>query len=285
MTISLGAHCYIFTDRWDDASLPILERLKNLGGDVLEIAVGDDVHFSPSATARAAKNLEMQLIVSPGGQWPLGCDISSAEKKHREQGILWHQRQIELAEKLGAIAYTGALYGHTGVVERRRPPVDEKQRIADGLRELAEFADSRNVLLAIEPMSHFRTHLVNTPDQALALLRQVDHSNLRILFDTYHCLTEVRDYRSAIITLGKHLWGVHACENDRGAPGGGLMPWDQLAEGLHKIQFSGPVMLEAYNSSLGDFAFERGMFHNVCPDPDRFISDGFGFLRKVLSLD
>ena len=282
MTIALGAHCYIFTDRWDDASLPILQRLKNLGGSVLEIAVGDDVAFSPTTTARAARDLEMHLIVSPGGAWPLECDIASDDESHREQGIFWHRRQIELAARLGAIAYTGALYGHTGVVLRRRPPPAEKERVADGLRNLAEFAAERNVLLAIEPMSHFRTHLINTPAQAIALLDQVGHPNVRILFDTYHCLTEVRNYRETICELGKNLWGVHACENDRGAPGGGLMPWDQIAEGLREIQFAGPVMLEAYNSSLGDFAFERGMFHDVCPDPDRFVSEGFQFLREIL---
>ena len=28
--------------------------------------------------------------------------------------------------------------------------------------------------------------------------------------------------------------------------------------------------METYNSSLGDFAFERGQFHDPCPDPDEF---------------
>ena len=41
-------------------------------------------------------------------------------------------------------------------------------------------------------------------------------------------------------------------------------------------------MLETYNSSLGDFAFQRGMFHNVCADADAFVRDGFAFLRAQL---
>ena len=35
---------------------------------------------------------------------------------------------------------------------------------------------------------------------------------------------------------------------------------------LDEIGFDGYIGLETYNSSLGDFAFQRGMFHNVCPD-------------------
>ena len=279
MTIQLGAHCYLFTDHWSDASLPILDRLRDLGGEILEIAVGDDVDFSLPATRRAAEQLNMQLIVSPGGEWPLECDISSANPMDRNRGLAWHRQQIELAAELGAIAYTGALYGHTGVVHRRRPPADEGDRVVEGLQALAEFSAAHGVLLAIEPMSHFRTHLINTPAQAMSLLDRCDHPNLRVLCDTYHLVTELRDYSAAIFEMGERLWGVHACENDRGVPGGGLIPWSQIADGLRKIDFAGPVLLEGYNSSIDDFAFRRGMFHNVCPDADAFVRSGFAFLR------
>jgi len=280
MTIQLGAHCYLFTDHWSDASLPILERLRDLGGEILEIAIGDDVDFSLPKTRRAAENLGMQLIVSPGGEWPMECDISSDNPIDRKRGISWHRQQIQLAAGLGAIAYTGALYGHTGVVHRRRPPADEGNRVAEGLQELADFAAAQNVLLAIEPMSHFRTHLINTPAQAMSMLDRCNHPNLRVLFDTYHLVTEVRDYQTAILEMGERLFGVHACENDRGVPGGGLIPWPQITDGLGQIDFSGPVLLEGYNSSINDFAFRRGMFHNVCPDADNFVRTGFDFLRK-----
>ena len=280
MTIQLGAHCYLFTDHWSDASLPILERLRDLGGEILEIAIGDDVHFSLSKTRRAAETLDMQLIVSPGGEWPVECDISSDNPIDRKRGISWHRQQIQRAAELGAIAYTGALYGHTGIVHRRRPPADEGNRVVEGLQALAEFAAAQNVLLAIEPMSHFRTHLINTPAQAMSILDRCNHPNLRVLFDTYHLVTEVRDYQTAILEMGERLWGVHACENDRGVPGGGLIPWSQITDGLGEIGFAGPVLLEGYNSSINDFAFQRGMFHNVCPDADEFVHAGFAFLRK-----
>ena len=280
MNIQLGAHCYLFTDHWSDASLPVLERLRGLGGEILEIAIGDDVDFSVSATRSEASILGMQLIVSPGGEWPIECDIAADDPSDRRRGLVWHQQQIELAAELEAIAYTGALYGHTGVVHKRLPPAGEAERMVVGLQQLAEFAAHRNVLLAIEPMCHFRTHLVNTPEQALGLIDRCDHPNLRALFDTYHLVTEVRDYQAAILSMGNRLWGVHACENDRGVPGGGLIPWSQIADGLRQIEFSGPILLEGYNSSIGDFAFRRGMFHNVCPDADAFVRNGFAFLRE-----
>jgi D-psicose/D-tagatose/L-ribulose 3-epimerase len=105
------------------------------------------------------------------------------------------------------------------------------------------------------------------------------HDNLRVLLDTYHLVTEVRDYGRAIRTVRDRLWGIHACENDRGVPGGGLLPWSAIFATLWEIAFDGYLLLEAYNSSLGDFAYRRGMFHNVCPDGYAFAREGRAFLQ------
>uniref|UniRef100_A0A7C1JJV9 Sugar phosphate isomerase/epimerase n=1 Tax=Caldilinea aerophila TaxID=133453 RepID=A0A7C1JJV9_9CHLR len=275
-----GAHCYIFTDRWSNDALPILDRMKALGLDVAELSVGDDVIFTPALTRRRAEALGLTLVIGPGGAWPLSADLSSDEPEERRTGLAWHCRQVDLAAELGAVAYAGALYGHPGVVKRRRPPADEYPRTAEGLHKLAEYAAQRHVKIVLEPMSHFRTHLVNTAAQLMRLIDLADHANLYALFDTYHLITEERDYAAALRTLASRLWCVHACENDRGAPGGGLVPWNNVFDTLHEIGFDGPLTMEAYNSSIDDFAYQRGMFHNVCPDGDEFVRKGLAFLKS-----
>ena len=133
-------------------------------------------------------------------------------------------------------------------------------------------------------MSHFRTHLVNTPEQVMHLVSLAGHPNLRVLLDTYHLVTEVRDYAAAVQTVAPRLWGLHACENDRGVPGGGLVPWHAIFRTLQELSFEGYLVMETYNSVAGDppgaFAYSRGMFHNVCPDPDAFVRQGLSFLRS-----
>ncbi len=277
-----GCHNYIFTDHWDDDSLPILEQAAELGLTCFEIAIGDDVQFATVPLRRRAKTLGLELVVSPGALWPMPCDISSDDPDERQIGLDWHKRQIDLAHELGAVAYTGALYGHPGIVKRRQPPPEEFERIAAGLHEMAAYAQAHQVAIALEPMSHFRTHLVNTPEQAMRLIEMSDHKNLHVLLDTYHMVTEVRDYAAAVETVAPRLWGVHACENDRGVPGGGLIPWEDFCKALNAVGFDGYVLMETYNSGIGDFAHERGMFHNVCPDGAAFIRRGLSFLKSVL---
>jgi D-psicose/D-tagatose/L-ribulose 3-epimerase len=123
--------------------------------------------------------------------------------------------------------------------------------------------------------------MVNTPEQMMRLVTMADHPNLRVLLDTYHLITEIRDYARAIHTVRDRLWGIHACENDRGIPGGGLVPWTSVFKALKEIGFDGYVFLEAYNSSVDDFAYQRGMFHNVCPDGYAFVRDGLAFLKTL----
>jgi D-psicose/D-tagatose/L-ribulose 3-epimerase len=274
-----GAHIYIFTDRWADDRIWILDEAKALGMDLVELSVGDDVVFDPALTRARAEALGLALVIGPGGHWPAECDLSADDPADRARGLAWHQKQVDLAAELGAVAYAGALYGHPGIVQRRRPPADEFMRTAEGLHTLAQYAAAANVRIALEPMSHFRTHLVNTPAQLMQLIELADHANLYALFDTYHLVTELRDYAEGLRTLAPRLWGVHPCENDRGVPGGGLVPWDAVFDTLHAIGFDGPLTMEAYNSSVDGFAYQRGMFHNVCPDGAAFVQQGLAFLR------
>jgi D-psicose/D-tagatose/L-ribulose 3-epimerase len=261
----------------------ILDRAPALGADCVEIAIGDDVHFAPARTRQRAETLGLTLIAGPGGLWPVECDLSLDDPADRARGLAWHKRMAEVAAEMGAAAYAGALYGHPGTVMRRVPPPDEYPRTAEGLHALAEHAARLGVALVLEPMSHFRTHLVNTPTQAMRLIALADHPNLHLLLDTYHLVTEVRDFAQAVRDARGRLWAVHACENDRGAPGGGLVPWPDVFGALREIGFDGPVVLETYNSSLDDFAFRRGMFHNVCPDGEAFIRDGLAFVKAGLA--
>ena len=279
--MKLGAHIYLWMERWSDAEVGLFDRARGLGLEMIELSVGLDVKFSAAATRRGAASAGIGLLVGPGGAWPDGADLSDDEPVNRRTALEFHKSIINQSAELGAVAYCGALYGRPGKVLRRRPPADEFPRTAEGLHTLAEHAQKAGVTLVIEPMSRFRSHVINTPAQALRMLQLAAHPNLRILLDTYHLVTEVRDYAAAIRAVGDQLWGLHACENDRGVPGGGLLPWPEIFAALKTTQAE-YVGFEGYNTGIGDFGWRRGMFQNVCPDGDAFVREAVAFTRKQL---
>lgn len=260
-----------------------MDQAKDLGLDLWEVSVGDDVVFTPRLTRVRGEALGLTLTVSPGGEWPMDCDLSADDPQDRARGLAWHRRQVDVAAALGAEAYTGALYGHPGVIRRRIPPPDELPRTAEGVHALADYAAECGVKIVLEPMSHFRTHLVNTPQQLMTLIDRVGPGaeNLYALLDTYHMVTEVTDYAEAFAAAAKRLWGVHACENDRGAPGRGILPWDEIFAQIRARDHDVNVIFESYNSAT-DFAWRRGMFHDVCPDGDAFVRRSLAFCRPRL---
>lgn len=283
--ITFGAHLFVWTDQVDDTQLQrTLETAAALGLGFLEIPIGDNVRFDAGAVRRLGDDLGVARVLSPGAEWPMGCDISLDDRAARQRALTWHARAVDLCAECGAIAYTGAIYGHPGRVGQGPPRQHELARIVDGLRQLAEHGQDRGVQLVIEPMSHFRTHVLNTPRQTCELIRLVDHDNLSCLFDTYHACTEVTDYSDALSVLLPRLWGLHACENNRGAPGTGLLPWREMAAVLCAAGWTGFVGFESYNSSCrgGEFARSRGMFHDVCPDGDAFVRQSKAFMERLL---
>lgn len=282
--MKFGAHIYIWTDRWSDDCLGLLERAKSLGLDFVELSCGGDVHFSAALTRQHAEDLGLKLTMSPGGVWPMDCDVGSQHPENRRKGMEWHHRALDLTAAVGAVAYCGAMYGHPGNVDRSRPHDATYETTAECLHELAEYAAGLGVRLVLEPMSRFRTHMVNTPQQMMRLLEMSDHSNLAALLDTWHMVNEVRDYGRAVRTYGESLWGIHACGSDRGVPGGDLVEWDGLFDAAVATGFDGYVAFESYNTSVrgGEFALSRGVFRDICPDGDEFVRQGLAFVTAGL---
>lgn len=275
-----GAHQFLWLEHWTDKSLSLLEDVRELGLDCFEISLGDDISFDPAPVRYRAEQLGIELTVGPGNLWPMECDISLESRNHQLLGMAWHRGIIEKSAELGAVAYCGATYGHPGHVVRQPRQFAELERLAENLYALAEYANKLNVQLVIEPMSRFRTHLLHTSQQAADLVSLVDHPNLFINLDTYHMITEERDYGKAIQNSGTKLVGIHACENDRGVPGGGLVPWKEVFSALKSTCPHARILMETYNTGSDGFGYQRGIFNNACPDASDFVRKGLSFLKK-----
>ena len=81
--MKLGLHCYLFTDRWSDDCLGILDTAPSSAPRASR---------SPSATMSSSRRgspgsgpeaLGLTLTVGPGGLWPLECDLSADEPADR----------------------------------------------------------------------------------------------------------------------------------------------------------------------------------------------------------
>ena len=102
--------------------------------------------------------------------------------------------------------------------------------------------------LAVEAVNRYRTSVVNTTAQALAMVRDINSPHVGILFDTYQSCIEDEDVCAAlesVLRAGK-LLHFHACANHRGAPGTGHLPWERLLGLLRDYGYQGHITMETF---------------------------------------
>lgn len=118
------------------------------------------------------------------------------------------------------------------------------QTFISNLRPVVECAEKFGVIMAIEPVWN---HIVYNSKQALKVLKAIDSPNLRIILDPVNLLSvENCDHyeqviKEAIEDLGAYTDILHmkdfVVENGRivsGAPGTGIMKYDQIIEFVKK---------------------------------------------------
>lgn len=137
-------------------------------------------------------------------------------------------------------------------------PEDEaRARVVDGLRTVAKHAAERGINVGIEILradGGFPFSTVQTVEQTLELMDEIDEPNLEIAYDLYH----VWDAPNAVEMarkIGNRVGGVHLSDwrepprsvTDRLMPGDGPIPIAELTRALEDGGFEGWYELEVFS--------------------------------------
>jgi D-psicose/D-tagatose/L-ribulose 3-epimerase len=162
---------------------------------------------------------------------------------------------------------------------------DERERdmelLVRQLRELAAYAGEHGVTLCIEPLNRFETSFLNLAAQGVELIDRVGHPACQLMLDTFHKNIEERSLGDAIRAVGPRLRHLHSCENDRGTPGSGHVPWNEVSAALHDIGYDGPVVIESFTDKVKSIARAAAIWRPLADTQDALAQDGLKHLRKV----
>ncbi len=179
----------------------------------------------------------------------------------------------------------GPMYSAVG--KTRLLPPDERKREWDlavtNLRKASERAATHGLFLAIESLNRFESDLVNTADDLLRLVTDIDRPSAKIMLDSFHMTLEERDLAKAIITVGDHLIHMQVSENYRGAPGTGLTPWAELKKGLDAVNYNGVISIESFTPNSQELAGAVCIWKPFAETQDQFAIDGLAFLKSLYS--
>lgn len=212
-------------------------------------------------------------------------DLIHPDEAIRKNGMAYLRQAIEATHALGGTNLVGPLYAAVGRTWQQTPA--ERARDLDvlvkNLGELARYAGDYGVILCVEPLNRFETSFINLAEQAIEVVDRVDHPNCQVMLDTFHMNIEEKSLGNAIRAAGKRLRHVHACENDRGAPGSGNVTWNEVAQALKDIKYDGPVVIESFTSKVKSIARAAAIWRSLAPTPDDLARDGLKFLKQLLA--
>jgi D-psicose/D-tagatose/L-ribulose 3-epimerase len=205
-----------------------------------------------------------------------GLAVPGAVWEERRRGALrrYLTDAVDATAALGATILSGALY--TPMDERTEPGrrSDELGHVRADIKEVAQHAAALGVRLGLEPLNRYETSLVNTCEQMLELIADVDEGNVFVHLDTFHMNIEERSLRGAIVDAGEHLGYIQLAESDRGVPGGGLICWDEVFAGLRDINYQGPIAFESFSAKNKVLTQAACLWRDLVGDPDLFVATG-----------
>jgi D-psicose/D-tagatose/L-ribulose 3-epimerase len=258
-------------------------RISKMGFDLIEFGIEGtgDLDYSRAAEIARANGLGVSVCAAMGPD----RDLIHSDESIRRNGMDYVRHCIDAAKTVGAPNVIGPLYSAVGRTWQATD--DERKKDLDllvrQLRELSVYAADRGVGLAVEPLNRFETSFLNLSAQAIEVVDRVDHPACGILLDTFHMNIEERSIGDAIRAAGKRVRQLHTCENDRGAPGSGHVPWQEVAKACRDIGFNGPFVIESFTNKVKSIARAAAIWRNFAPTQDALAEDGLKFLRKLLA--
>lgn len=138
-----------------------------------------------------------------------------------------------------------------------------EEQLIRALREGAAYAAARGVRLALEPLNRYVNDVIHTVKEALAFIEAVGHEALGVLIDTFHLNIEENSWTEPFreAAAAGLLWHVHVSDNNRLAPGWGLIDFAAIVAALREIGYSGYLSAELLAQPDGDAAAQQTLSH------------------------
>jgi D-psicose/D-tagatose/L-ribulose 3-epimerase len=274
-----GMNLLLWTTQVTPEHDPILDQLKAIGFDAVEVPIFDTADLAPYE--RLGKRLK-SLGLSATAVTVMGPETNpiSPDPKIRAAAVAHLDRVLECGQAFGCEILCGPTHSAIGVFSGNGPTDDEFKCGVETLQYAAEKAQARDIKIAIEYLNRFEIYFLTTAAQALRFVKAVDHPHCKMMYDSFHAHIEEKRQSSAIATCASETIHVHVSENDRGVPGAGQVDWISFFAELKHTGYDGYLTIEAFGRALPALAAATRVWRDLFPDPLALCRDGLAHIKS-----
>ena len=247
MDITFGVDTFIWSELFSENDLWIIPKAKELGFEVLDIAIARPETFPTEKVKQQAEDVGIEIVTT--STLSDKTNIISPDAAIRKAGLDSLKLLVDINVELNSKILAGVIYAGWGCLSGKPRSDQEWQWSVEVMREVAGYAEEKSdMIIAVECINRFETHFLNVAEDAVQYCKDVGTSNMKVHLDCFHMIREELSFAGAVETCGKEYLGyIHACESNRGIPGTGLVPWNEFFTALKGIGYTGPVVIESFD--------------------------------------
>ncbi|HZX72794.1 MAG TPA: sugar phosphate isomerase/epimerase family protein [Cyclobacteriaceae bacterium] len=281
-SIKFGVSTWLWTSPFTTETIELFPKIKSMGYDAVEIPIEYPEKIDGKKVKEALQRNGLEGIAC--GAFGPTRDLTSEDPAVHQNCFNYIAKCFELCNTWDAKFLAGPMYSAVGKA-RMVPPEQRKvewERAVTNLRKVCQMAQDRGLMIALEPLNRFESDLINTAEDVMRLIKDINHPAANVLLDGFHMAIEEPNLENAITAVGDKLIHVQVSENYRGTPGTGQTQWGAFKNGLEKINYSGVVSIESFTPEIKELAGAVCIWKNLAKSQDGFASEGIEFLKKLL---
>jgi D-psicose/D-tagatose/L-ribulose 3-epimerase len=283
LKVKFGVSTWLWTSPFTTETVELFPKIKSMGYDAVEIPVEYPEKIDGNKVKAALKRHGLEPIVC--GAFGPSRDLTHEDTAVHENCFNYILQCLDLCNEWDAKFLAGPMYSAVGKARMVSPEQRkvEWDRAVTNIHKVSKLAHERGLDIALEPLNRFESDLINTAEDVMRLVRDVNHPAAKVLLDGFHMAIEERNIEQAITSVGAKLIHVQVSENYRGTPGTGQTPWDSFKKGLTNINYQGVVSIESFTPEIKELAGAVCIWKNLAPSQDGFAQDGINFLKQLLN--
>lgn len=246
---------------WTFGNVPIEKTMKfvsQVGYDAIEIRA-DVNNYNWKDILHLSKELSLEVGGLTGDTgWPNeDQDLANSNPMNRKKAVDYFRRQIEAVKEVEG-NYLVICPSAVGKIAPLGSGGEDWKWAVNSVQQLTDLADELDVTLVIEPLNRYESCLVNTAEQAVRFVKEVDHPKVRMLLDSYHMNIEEKDMKSPILLAEDYLEIIHVADSNRQGLGRGHINFEQFFSGVETSKFDGYVVVECTPPGPNPFQSDKG---------------------------
>ena len=272
-----GMNLLLWSGELNDGMLPILEKLKSMGFDGVEIPIFNlDIDYTTWGKRLDDLGLRRTAVtVRTNDDNPISPDAAV-----RQKGVELNKKTLDCCAAAGAETIVGPFHSALGHFTGAGRTENEWNWGLDSMRATAEYAGQVGVMLGVEPLNRFEVYFLNSQADAAEFCRQVNHPHCRMMYDTFHSNIEEKNIAKAFDAIKDMVCHIHISENDRSTPGAGNIRWDENFDAIKSIGYDGWLVIEAFGLALPELAAATRIWRRMFDSELQLAEEGLKFMKS-----